>query len=667
MRATRRWTLLRALALAFLGCAGLAEGARAQIAYHACPDSEDFACGHVQVPLARDGAVPGTISLAIRRHRAPVGEAGSAIVALAGGPGQAALPFAEAFVELLGSVTATRDVIAFDQRGTGQSRPLSCHAFERSAGFRSLGALVSACAQQLGAQRSFFTTQESVEDIEAIRQAGGYQKLVLYGTSYGTKVAELYAEEHPEHLEALVLDSVVTPSGPDTLGRSTFAAVDRVLDALCVQRACMRVTHDPGADLARLLARARRAPLHSSALDGHGRRHRVSIGQGALFNVLLQGDFSPLLRGELVTDVRAAVNGDRRPLARLVVAAAAAAASEQEDFDTPLYYATTCEEQAFPWRRASPPRTRLAEATAAARALPADTFAPFAPTTAIAVSDIPACAGWPYTGALAAAPSAPLPPVPTLILSGAEDLRTPTSDARAFASQIPGAQLLVVPFTGHAVLGDEPTNCARDAVAALFAGHPPVPCSHTRPAGVLPPPLPPPDLGAVAPRHGVPGRPGRTLHAVALTLVDLARQLSLALGAEEDASGALSVGGLRSGFARFAEAKLRLRDYSFVPSVTITGTLSPGVAHLHIAGRAAAAGELHLAAHGTLVGTLEGRAVSLPATSIGSAAIVRPDEQASPSPGAGLAGRARRCAPGCDQRLHRLLGDVIAPLLRTLR
>jgi hypothetical protein len=217
------------------------------------------------------------------------------------------------------------------------------------------------------------------------------------------------------------------------------------------------------------------------------------------------------------------------------------------------------------------------------------------------------------------------------------------------------------------VLGDEPTGCARDAVAALFAGHQPKPCHGARPAGVAPPPLPPPDLAAIAPRHGVPGRPGRTLHAVALTLSDLARQLVIEAGADEEASGALAVGGLRSGFVRFAEGKLTLHDYSYVPSVTISGTLSSGVADLHVGGSAAAAGTLHLATHGTLVGTLEGRRVSLPANSIGSAAIVRKDEQASPSSGAGLADRTDRCSPGCVQRLRRLLGDVIAPLVRRLR
>ena len=83
-------------------------------------------------------------------------------------------------------------------------------------------------------------------------------------------------------------------------------------------------------------------------------------------------------------------------------------------------------------------------------------------------------------------PSLPSP------LSGADDLRTPTSGARAVAAQIPDALLLVVPNTGHSVLTTEPTKCARVALLAQFAGKAIAPC----PAGLtspllIPTPLPP--------------------------------------------------------------------------------------------------------------------------------------------------------------------------------
>ncbi len=62
--------------------------------------------------------------------------------------------------------------------------------------------------------------------------------------------------------------------------------------------------------------------------------------------------------------------------------------------------------------------------------------------------------------------------MPTLILSGAQDLRTPTSSARQVAALIPDAQLEVVPFTGHSVLGSDFSGCAEQAVETFFGGTP---------------------------------------------------------------------------------------------------------------------------------------------------------------------------------------------------
>ncbi|HEV7161950.1 MAG TPA: alpha/beta fold hydrolase [Solirubrobacteraceae bacterium] len=264
------------MAVSAATCA-LAGSAGAQIAFAPCGEGNELACGHLTVPLDPSGAAAGTLTLALRRHRAPVGEARSAILALAGGPGQPALPFADEFAELLGPIAATRDLIVFDQRGIGLSHPLSCHAFENSSPYKSFGALIEACGSQLGPTRSFYTTADTVADIEAIRQAGGYEKLVLYGTSYGTKVAEAYAQAYPSHVEALVLDSVVTPNGPEPLERPTFEAIPRVLRQMCAARACAHVTTNPTRDLARVLARMQHGPLEARAFDGTGKPHTVSM------------------------------------------------------------------------------------------------------------------------------------------------------------------------------------------------------------------------------------------------------------------------------------------------------------------------------------------------------------------------------------------------------
>jgi pimeloyl-ACP methyl ester carboxylesterase len=614
--------------LLFAGVASAAPSptpAGAQIALAPCAGSNEFACGHLTVPLDPAGASPGTITLALRRHRAPVGDEKSAVIALAGGPGQAALPFAEQFTSLLGSILSTRDLIVFDQRGIGLSHPLACHRFESAAAGRALGAAVAECAAQLGPARSFYTTADSVADIEAIRVAGGYEKLVLYGTSYGTKLAEEYAQDHPSHVEALVLDSVVPPNGPDPLNRATFAAVPRILNRLCARHACTHITPSPTADLANLLRALGNREEHARWIDGHGHSHRIGVSSEALIETLVAGDLEPTLRLEFPAAVRAASHGDLAALARLLARAgendeAGEPESGSESFNAPLYYATTCEEGLFPWNRAASPRTRLAEAKAQIKALGAPVFAPFNQAAVLDLSDIPACAFWPFTTPAPAVRNAPFPRVPTLILSGAEDLRTPIANAREVAAKISGSTLLVVPDVGHSVLGDDPSDCSRRALKALFAGTPIKPCARrSLPSAVSLTPLAPARLADVSPVPGNRGRPGRTLRASLDTLADLDRQLTLRALAQLD-SGNLSglssvdIGGLRSGWARFAQGKIRLHRFSFIPGVAVSGEITSTHTDLSVSGKVAARGTLRIvgsAGARRLSGTLGGQRVTV--------------------------------------------------------
>jgi pimeloyl-ACP methyl ester carboxylesterase len=593
----------------------------AAIPFGPCPNSNTFACGHLTVPVDPSGTVPGTITLAVHRRLAPVGNPKSAVIALAGGPGQSAIPFAEYFTEVLGSILSTRDLIVYDQRGTGLSHPLSCHSFEHPRSYHSLGALITTCANQLGATRGLYTTADSVADIEAIRQAGGYEKLVLYGTSYGTKVALQYAQEYPQHVEALILDSVVPANGPEPLNRPTFAAIPRILRQLCAFHECAGITPNPVRDLARLVRRMRHGPITGRVIDGHGDPHTVRISSEDLIGILLGGDFDPILRAEFISAVRAAADGDDAALARLLVHAEGGGSSEQsEDIDAPLYYATTCEDEAFPWNRAASPKMRIAEAATQIDALPASSIAPFTSANVLGFSDLLACAFWPFASPAPPLENAPLPDVPTLLLSGADDLRTPTSNARAVAEQIPDAHLLVVPNTGHSVLSTEPTSCARNALKAMFAGRPIAPCAYAPPALLLrPTPLPPARLSNVAPAHGYRGRAGRTLHAVTLTLTDFTRQFVLqaleAIGSTKTtAPPTLRSGGLRAGWAEFAGGGLRFHDYSYIAGVTISGTVKSASVALRVGGSSAAHGTLHLGPHKELVGILGGRRVHIAAS-----------------------------------------------------
>ena len=101
------------------------------------------------------------------------------------------------------------------------------------------------CARRLGPRRSFYTTPDSVEDMEAIRQALGLERMSLLGISYGTALALAYARAHPDRVDRLILDSVADPDDADVFGLASFRAVAPSLRALC-PAGCRDVSSRPG-------------------------------------------------------------------------------------------------------------------------------------------------------------------------------------------------------------------------------------------------------------------------------------------------------------------------------------------------------------------------------------------------------------------------------------
>ncbi len=606
----------------------VATSASAALPTAPCSDAPSFGCATVTVPLDRTGQLPGTIGLSIRVRPASPGPATTALVPLAGGPGQAATPIAADFDQIFGTDLANRDLLIFDQRGTGRSGALHCRSLGTNA---SPTEQAARCAQELGAARGKYTTQDSVDDLEAIRQASGYDKLTLYGVSYGTKVAELYAARFPEHVDRLILDSVVGPEGPDPLQRSSFAAVPRALSALCAGQSCSGITSSPGGDVARLVKRFERSSLRATFVDSSGARHGVTMSQLTLLNTLNAGDLNPVLRAETPGAVAAALRGDGAPLARLRVRAAGITAQvADESIDETLFDDTVCEELPFPWNRAADPQTRLRQAQAAVQALPASAFAPFDRTTALNGGLIELCIGWPV--------ASPTPPgavtlptaIPTLVLEGEQDLRTPVEDARAIAQRLGNAPVIVVPFVGHSVLGSDFTPCAQTAVDAFLAGGTPHACTTSRRI-IDPTRIPPLSLGSLRRSGGESGTAGRTLTAIGLSIGDARASLLSALASGSNAPRHL--GGLRGGTLTFLSNGVNFSGYSYIPGVTMTGTLRTGsvtTIHVRIGGSAAAHGTVTLRGR-SVTGTLGGHRIS---TSFASSAAFTPLAlRAAPYPG----------------------------------
>ena len=513
----------------------------------------------------------------------------------------------ESFYTTISSALATRDLLVFDQRGTGVSGLLRCRDLER----RPIGDRIKAvngCATQLGAARAFYTSRDSADDIEAVRAAAGVDKVVPYGTSYGTKVALVYAQRYPQRTERLVLDSLVDLDGPDPFSRDTFQAIPRILRELCGRTACIGITPDPVGDL----AGARQAARAAAAARGHRGRRREAAGA----RVGADRDLRRPARGgrRSVPAGRVPCRGALRAWrGRGTDAAARAEGSGQRLLPRPrcrtsaprLYTATTCEEGPLPWEPALSFGDRWKRVFSLAGTFPDSAFSPFDRGLARANDTLRLCAPWPTSGPLIP-PDLALPDVPTLILGGAADLRTPVENIQRLATRLPHASTVVVPYAGHSVLDSDLSGCADDATRLFFAGKPVPPvCSvaSRRVQDLLgafftPTPIAPRSVAQLGTPRRVPGRPGRTVRAVELTFFDAI--LSLVGSSFGGGERVIRIGGLRGGrlVARMRpKAKLRLDRYSYVPGVWVSGRLgdlSAGRLRLRVGGRRAARGRVTL-------------------------------------------------------------------------
>lgn len=140
-----------------------------------------------------------------------------------GGPGASAVDDAPGIAdgdfrrELL-ALRDEYDVLLLDNRGTGGSAPQQCGLTPPDSPqlyFAQLwpDELLNACRARLArnANLSLYTSDIAADDLDDLRAALGYSKLVLDGGSYGTQFYLVYARRHPNHVESIVLDGVAPP------------------------------------------------------------------------------------------------------------------------------------------------------------------------------------------------------------------------------------------------------------------------------------------------------------------------------------------------------------------------------------------------------------------------------------------------------------------------
>jgi pimeloyl-ACP methyl ester carboxylesterase len=402
------------------------------------------------VALDHTGRTPGALELRIAAAdnvEAPRG----VLVVLTGGPGQGGVDFVSRVRARMRALLRQYRLVMLDQRGTGAGA-LRCPALQRAMGTSDLtvppAGAVEACARRLGPRRRFYSTAETVADLEALRAALGVDKLALDGTSYGTFVAERYAIAHPDRVARLVLDSVVPAASVDGLEADGMHETARVLRSVCRAQRC---PGDPAADLARVV-RARH--------DG--------VGGPEIYDTLVAMSVgAPSFPGVLAA-LREARRGNVQHLSRIVRAVRRAQRAPANVLSQGLHAATLCADLRPPWGGSAAPLT--GRDAALRRAAAAVDPAPWDRATVIGNGLAQTCLRWPPTPAPSPPATADLPPVPTLLLAGERDLSTPLPWARAQSARTPRGRLVIVPGAGHSVQSRAPGGAGRRAAERFLLG-----------------------------------------------------------------------------------------------------------------------------------------------------------------------------------------------------
>lgn len=411
-----------------------------------CPHAPEFTCGTLTVPLDHSGATPGTLDLAVAvsgNTAAPRGD----LLFLTGGPGQPAVPSIRQMAGKLEPVLKDYRLVMFDQRGTGRSA-LQCPGLQEDMGSSDLALprkqSIADCAAALGPNARFYSTADTVADIDALRRALGDRRLTVDGVSYGTVVAVRYALAHPAHVARLVLDSVAPPQGFDPLDLAALPATTRVLRAACRATGC---TTDPAADLAATVRRYGNGAQILSALTGY---EFIDPDYGVVPDILHEAAAG-----------RPARLRDFFELVHREVDAAPA-----EELSQGLHSATLCADSRFPWGTADTPvEGRAAALELTRQRLTAEQTWPYDPATATGLGSLLVCLDWPRERVPPAPPAhRKLPDVPVLLLGGDRDLATPYELLYQQAELAHNPQIVIVPGAAHSVQNRAADPAGRQAV-----------------------------------------------------------------------------------------------------------------------------------------------------------------------------------------------------------
>ncbi|MHB1569232.1 MAG: alpha/beta fold hydrolase [Solirubrobacteraceae bacterium] len=563
-------------------------------------------CGRISVPL--DYSVPGgpRIMIGFRFYPARAGSGISArtVVPVEGGPGLSTIgSVSSGYLPMYGALLRRWNLLAVDNRGTGVSTPLYCGALQQFTGATAgsgFDRAVRTCARKLNHRwrypdghwvraSAMFGTIAATNDLAAVIARLRLGKVDLYGDSYGSYFAQVFAGRYPRLVRSVVLDSTYPVKHLDPWYRSTIEAMPTAFDAVCRRAIACRLAAR-GASWPRLVALAHALEHHPIAarVPGYtGSTALVTMNAVGLVDLLSDAAGDTEIYRELDAAARAYLtSSDPLPLLRLydqrLAFDEAYFAQSAGEYSVELYLAVACTDYPQLFAMNEPPQVRAVQLTRAER-LAAGMFNPFTVAQWLAqdqnTETYTACLDWPATSARQASvlqtPKLP-PAVPVLILAGELDTWTPISGARQVLTQVGGHARLIEFANATHVVGEGDTICGSElvrtfvldpaAISGLDAA-----CARAVPAihavGIFPT-----RLSQIAPLRVTSGAPASREE---LELAAAAIETAGDAIARSNATGAGSDRGLYGGRAVTSGdgATLTLHGYQLAPAVGVSGTI----------------------------------------------------------------------------------------------
>jgi pimeloyl-ACP methyl ester carboxylesterase len=418
-------------------------------------------CGSIELPFERADRSLGDvrIAFAVRPRTDRHAPTRGALVAVEGGPGYGSIGSARDYIATFGGLLRRRDLVLVDARGTGRSEPIDCTDMQTGRNTDDVG--LAACAEHLGERFGSYRTAAAADDINDVRAALGYDRVQMYGDSYGTYLAQSYAFRHGDTLEALVLDSAFPVRGESAWYPSTWRTGIRSLATACERSPTCR--GDAGRRLERFVAELRDQRLDvGPLLDAI-----AAAGYG--------GSMPPAGYLRIDRAISRWLAGDTERYEKLTSVG-------HVGFGKPRSYAVgqelavSCNDYPMLWDKDAGWEERRRQLGAAIAAQPQDSFAPFTPAEVALTPDWPyrECLGAPRPGPLyepPAAESAPAPDVPVLVVSGELDDITSPAEGRAAAALFPDSRQFVWRNAGHVQSLYDPGSKGAVRIRAFLRSH----------------------------------------------------------------------------------------------------------------------------------------------------------------------------------------------------